>query len=230
MDYPNHYYYRHARYQPPTPARPGQAQILGAAILLALFTLIACSLMMGWGWVAGLDDAIRTPIYSLQNVLVGWLFNALCFLGDTKVVIVLSAGVCVALAVVRSWKRLGFFAGTMIIGEGLLYLLKAAFDRMRPIGHNLVALPDTASFPSGHTFGSCLFFVLVALMLGAYLKRQGYSLGLSRLPLIVAAVITFLIGFARIYLGVHWPTDVLAAWLLAAALICLAQGWMREES
>lgn len=92
-------------------------------------------------------------------------------------------------------------------------LLKQSFDRPRPslVAH-LVEV-ETSSFPSGHAMLSAVGFLTLGVLLagGADRRRErGYILG-------AAVALTLLIGCSRVYLGVHWPSDVLAGWCLGAA-------------
>ena len=120
----------------------------------------------------------------------------------------------------RKW-HLGIYVATAVI-TGLLAssLLKAGFDRPRPdlVEHGHVVY--TASFPSGHSMlAAVTFLTLGALVAGAQKDR---SLRLYILSL--AAILTIAVGVSRVYLGVHWPTDVLGGWAAGTgwALTCWA--------
>jgi undecaprenyl-diphosphatase len=108
------------------------------------------------------------------------------------------------------------------VGGGMLVstLTKLGFDRPRPdlVPHATVVY--TASFPSGHAMMAAVTY----LTLGALLARVQPRLRLKLYLIGLAATLTVLIGFSRVYLGVHWPTDVLAGWMLGAAwaLACWA--------
>jgi undecaprenyl-diphosphatase len=101
------------------------------------------------------------------------------------------------------------FAGGMVLNS----VLKLGFNRPRP---DLVAhLVDTytASFPSGHAMLSAVCYLTLGTLLAGVAPRRrdkAYILG-------TATALMVLVGFSRIYLGVHWPTDVLAGWSLGAA-------------
>jgi len=99
--------------------------------------------------------------------------------------------------------------GVMILSS----LLKLGIARARPdlVPHGDIVF--TGSFPSGHSMLSAVVY----LTLGALLARFAARRRLKAYPLLVAIVLTLLIGSSRVYLGVHWPTDVLAGWCIGAA-------------
>ena len=102
-------------------------------------------------------------------------------------------------------------------GTALSSLLKLGFDRPRPdvVPHAMRVY--TASFPSAHAMMSAITY----LTLGALLARIHATLRVKLFFLILAVVLTLMIGLSRLYLGVHWPSDVLAGWCVGAAWACL---------
>lgn len=97
-------------------------------------------------------------------------------------------------------------------------LLKWLFSRPRPDLVPHAAIVYTHSFPSGHAMLSAVVY----LTLAALLARTQTGVRAKRNLMVVAAFLTVLIGFNRIYLGVHWPTDVLGGWVMGSswALFC----------
>lgn len=114
-------------------------------------------------------------------------------------------------------------------GGGLLNrLLKATFERVRPVHDHGFAVADGFSFPSGHTSGAVVVYGMLAYLLLRQLAPRWH------LPVAVAtAALVFTIGFSRVMLQVHWASDVLAgfasgtAWLLTCVLVT---EWLRRPA
>jgi undecaprenyl-diphosphatase len=116
------------------------------------------------------------------------------------------------------------------VGGGLLLstLLKHAFDRPRPdlVPHG--SLVYTSSFPSGHSMMAAVTY----LTLAALLMRTVAGRRVKMYLLVLALLLMVCVGISRVYLGVHWPTDVLAGWTVGAAwaIICwLAARWLQRR-
>ncbi len=106
--------------------------------------------------------------------------------------------------------------------------LKSLFARPRPdlVPHGSIVY--SASFPSGHSMMAAATF----LTLGGLLARVQPSVRMKAYILMLAMILTFLVGVSRVYLGVHWPTDVLAGWTLGAvwAVFCwLIARWLQRQ-
>jgi undecaprenyl-diphosphatase len=104
-------------------------------------------------------------------------------------------------------------------GQALSTLFKRGFDRPRPdlVPHDAVVY--TASFPSGHSMMAAVTYLALAVLLARVQPRRAQKVYL----LALAALVTVAVGVSRVYLGVHWPSDVLAGWTAGAgwALLCL---------
>jgi undecaprenyl-diphosphatase len=109
-------------------------------------------------------------------------------------------------------------------GQLISTLLKLAFDRARPdlVPHGSVVY--TTSFPSGHSMMAAVTY----LTLGAMLARVHAPIRIKLYLLTLAVVLTVLVGVSRVYLGVHWPSDVAAGWAVGAAWALLCSLVMRK--
>lgn len=122
-------------------------------------------------------------------------------------------------AVAGGFLLMGRVRGTLYlaaaVGGGLLIssVAKAAFDRPRPDLVPYGSFVHTASFPSGHSMMAAVVYLSLGVLVARVLPRRR----LKVYVLSVAVLATVLVGVSRIYLGVHWPTDVLAGWLAGAA-------------
>jgi undecaprenyl-diphosphatase len=211
------------------------AIFLGIALPVLAFVEIADEVTEGEGEVRWFDDgllyALRTsdladPIGPRWFELSVVDISALGGFAVLALVTLLAAGYLLAL---KRWPdALMLFVATLG-GTALSEGLKMGFNRSRPdlVAH--VVETTSMSFPSGHAMLSAVTYLTLGALLARTQERRnlrGYILG-------AAILITLMIGMSRIYLGVHWPTDVLAGWCLGAAwaLICwVAATWLTSRN
>jgi undecaprenyl-diphosphatase len=214
---------------------PSQRAFLFESPALVLM-LVAAAALWGFAELAGevrtgsteaLDSrillAFRNPADPMQPFGPPWLaemmrdFTALGGVGVLTLLTAAAAGY--AFLAGKSHAALAIL-GAVIGGIVISTLIKMGFDRPRPdlVPHG--ALVSTASFPSGHSMMSATVY----LTLGALSMRLRPERWLKIYVLILAVLLTVLVGVSRVYLGVHWPTDVLAGWTVGAAwaLLCWA--------
>ncbi|EAR23240.1 phosphatase PAP2 family protein [Nitrococcus mobilis] len=172
----------------------GDTHRLDEAILLALRNPADRSDPLGPAWV---EEAVRDV-----TALGGIPMVTLIILGATGYLL-LSQRFRTALFI------------TVAVPGGLLVsnLLKTSFERPRPDLVPTEVSVYTASFPSGHSMMAAVTY----LTLAALLARIEPEWRLKLYLLLVAALVTVLVGISRVYLGIHWPTDVLAGWTAGAA-------------
>jgi undecaprenyl-diphosphatase len=141
----------------------------------------------------------------------------------------LASGIAVGfLCLQRRFRAAGFLIVSLGSGLMLSYLLKNFFLRERPIVVPRLTHFDPGSFPSGHSMGAALVY----LTLGGILSRQTRRLLKKAYFLSIALALSVLVGISRIYLGVHFPSDVLAGWAVGSlwSAICTQTArWLQRE-
>lgn len=125
-------------------------------------------------------------------------------------IVIFAAGYLLA---IRKYTTAAFVIAASAGGAIFGGLLKAFFDRSRPdIVAHLVEV-NSASFPSGHAMHSAIIYLTLGALLAGTQKDRGVKIYLIG----AAILLTLAIGFSRVYLGVHWPSDVIAGWSIGAA-------------
>lgn len=197
--------------------------VLLVALALLGFLSVADEVMEGES--KAFDEAVllalRVPGDSHDPLGPGWLEEAardVTALGGTTLVTFFTLAV-IGFLVMDGRPRM---AGLVVVsvGGGMLLstLLKLGFARPRPdlVPHAVEVY--TASFPSGHATAAAVAYLTLGGLLSWSQKRQRVKIYV----LTLAVVMTAMVGASRVYLGVHWPTDVLAGWCIGAAW---ALGW-----
>lgn len=210
--------------------------------------LVALILIAGGIWIfLGLADAVtegattkmderilllmRNPADQADPIGPPWVqemgrdFTAL---GGTGILVLITLMVSGYLVLMRKFHVLVLLLVALGGAWVASLLLKSGFNRPRPdlVPHGAVVY--NASFPSGHAMLSAAFY----LTLGALVARLHPRPRVKGYVLAMALLITLIVGVSRVYLGVHWPSDVLAGWTLGAvwALICwLVARWLQRR-
>lgn len=193
----------------PAPTRrtiPWRGLTLFAIAALATFVFVAIADELREGEIDALDTRIALAVHSIQTPVLDYVMIAFTKLG-TGIVL----GIAIAGTGAWAWKRGRRGYAIVLVANSVVAvivnpLLKQIFSRARPTLFEVIARPDTYSFPSGHSMSAMSIFGAIAAI----------AIGLrpsARLPIVIAAtVVIACIGLSRVYLGVHWPMDVLAGW------------------
>jgi len=116
-----------------------------------------------------------------------------------------------------AWRRCWRQAGTVVmaaLGAAVMVsVMKPVLDRARPSPVHQLVVETNASLPSGHALGSIVVLGILTVVGFGVVRRLVIKAALVA----IIAVVIVAVGFSRLYLGVHWPTDVLTGWLLGAA-------------
>jgi undecaprenyl-diphosphatase len=134
-------------------------------------------------------------------------------LGGVTVLTLVTLAVCGFLALVRHFRSLLLVLGSTVGGAVLNSTLKALFARPRPVVVPHLAEAYAPSFPSGHAMLSAIVYLTLGALLAQLTERRwlkAYVLG-------VAVLLSFLVGLSRVFLGVHYLTDVLGGWMAGLA-------------
>lgn len=197
--------------------------LLAAASALFAFAVIAEDVLEGetHGFDERLLRAFRNPNDLADPIGPPWfeiMMRDITSLGSTTVLTIVTLAAVFYLIMDGKRASAALVAIAVSGGALLTYVLKFGFERPRPdlVAH-LVEV-STLSFPSGHAMGSAVTY----LTLGALLARTQPRRRIKIYVLTVAVLLTLMVGISRVYLGVHWPTDVLAGWCAGSAwaLIC----------
>jgi undecaprenyl-diphosphatase len=218
--------------------RSSLAQLLGLlrrwdlAMLVAMLTIVAGV----WTFVV-VADLVRTgdtqafderilrdlrrsddPALPIGPVWLREVGRDVSALGSITGLTLLTVAVLGYLLLARSYHAAGFVAVAISGGWLLSSLLKSMFERARPSVVPHLDIVHSSSFPSGHSMLSAVVF----LTLGSLLARLTASYYLKVYFVSVAFILSGLVGISRVYLGVHYPTDVLAGWTagLVWAILC----------
>lgn len=213
------------------------------SLVLLVMLLVAVSL---WTFAEIADEVLEDETYALDQAVLlalrtpgdpsnpwgpAWL-EELCLdftaLGSGWVLTFLTLAVA-GFLLLQYQRRIAVLVVIATGGAMLLsFTLKRGFDRPRPdlVSHSVMV--QSPSFPSGHAVVSAAVY----LTLGALLARVQPQKRLKLYILMLAVCVAIIVGFSRVYLGVHWPTDVLAGWAVGAAwaLFCwLVAFWLQQR-
>ncbi|MGX2998604.1 phosphatase PAP2 family protein [Streptomyces sp. JNUCC 64] len=208
---------------PSPPSSAGSRAPRAALVLAGLSALLLALVAARWGplldadaWVSRTTHrwAVADPGLTHANrVLSDWFW-------DPWTMRLLLAVVVGWLVWHRDHRFAGWLVGACVLGVALQQTLKAAVGRDRPRWPDPVDSAHYAAFPSGHAMTATVVCGLVLWTL----YRHGAARPLRRAALAVAAVSVLGVGLTRIWLGVHWPSDVVEGWLLGALTVVVAVG------
>lgn len=215
VDEPTEARRRRLRFKPTPPASMQHAVAsLGVSTVAGATFLWLASQVMTSERIVALDAAAFEIALSLHASWLTTFMTWITRIGNSSVLAVLTILVGVWLARIGSRRRLIAFAATMVLGGLLNVLLKSSAQRPRPGVFEHLVRASGYSFPSGHSMGSMLFFGSLAYVLAVTLEAHHIWRAAAVVACLLCAVA---IGFSRVYLGVHYFSDVVGGF---AAGIC----------
>ena len=187
----------------------GRRQTTLLAAGLCLLPLLA--LLLGWQALHNLDEGLMMVVQTHRQAGMDLVMVLVTRLGDFRTQLVAGTLLVGLLALTRQW-RAGVFAISVLLGTALCNVgLKWLLARARP--EVLLEPLATFSLPSGHTSAAFAFFLTLGILAG-----RGQPVRWRLTWLLLVSLPAMAIAFSRVYLGVHWPTDILAGALLAGTL------------
>ena len=200
---------------PDTPPTAATDAVFGLASIVGLSVAVVALFLFGWlademleGSTMAFDMRVRAATHALATPGLTHALRLVSRLGGPSVLAVLGV-ILAAVFVGHRWWRGAIVLFVAMAGASVLdTTLKLAFHRARPTPYFGYGLPESYSFPSGHALFSFCFFTAGAALLAPRLQHPV----LRWLVWAVAAALILAIGFSRIYLRVHYPSDVLAGY------------------
>jgi undecaprenyl-diphosphatase len=187
---------------------------MAAALALTFLFLLQARWVLA-GQSMGFDLGVRDAVHRWASPLTTRMLLGITTLGSGWVLVPLGALIVWQLAAGGRLRQGIEFAAAGLSADVTSQLLKLAFQRPRPAVFFGLPPSETYSFPSGHSFVGCFFYGLLGVVLiGRYPRsRIGIAAG--------ALAIALVIGFSRVYLGYHYPSDVLGGWTCALVWLVL---------
>jgi undecaprenyl-diphosphatase len=195
-------------------------------ICLLFFILIAW--MIGANRISSFDTKVIAAVQGLETPFLTHVMKFFTFIGSTPLVITISIVILFSLyKVLHHRSEITLFV-VLLVGSAILNtLLKLAFHRQRPTLHRLIE-ETSYSFPSGHSMGAFSLYAGLAFLLWRHLPTQT-----ARYTVIAVSIFMILaIGISRIYLGVHFPSDVIGAYCASGCWFALSVWyfqWYKEN-
>lgn len=193
-----------------------------AALAVALALIVAIALLQRWGMVTGLNRGLMTAAGQVRDTGAGAIVTSVMRMassvGGTGGRLVLMAIAIIWLLVDRRGRDALWLVATVVGGTLLNLALKQLFAEPRPDLLPHLDIVHSYSFPSGHAAGNLIFFGALAM------------LARSRAGWVVATLCIVVIGVSRIWLGVHWPSDVVAGWIEGVGWLFFCAAWLNRPS
>ncbi len=214
---------------------PKRTAILETAILLSLAAAVLALFLFVWvaetfsnPQTQAFDRSVRISIHQHASARITQAMVVFSRLGEPGVAI--GATLAITIFLLARWYRAALWITVSMVGAALLNAsLKLAFHRPRPPAF-FGPQPDTFSFPSGHALVCACFYGVLVGLIADRIRSLYWRVLIWVFGLIVIAGV----GLSRIYLGVHYPSDVIAGYLAAAgwvsSLIALDRLWLRRRT
>lgn len=201
--------------------------------LLSLIVFVIIAFFVVNGSFHSFDSSINSAMPGIQNSFLIYIAKVFHYLFSAEVLTIISILVVVWLFIIKSDKKdAKHFATVMIITAAIISILKMLFNVARPlnglIAERKVSIPflssENFSFPSGHAAASTVFFGLIIY----YILKHHESKNVKLATIIFSCLAIILVCLSRVYLNVHWASDVFGGFFLGLGIL-FASIWIFEK-
>lgn len=162
-----------------------------------------------------LDEMVRKWVYSIRNSFLSAFFVPVTYLGNWQTLMFLNI---ILIVIRKTRKNTGIPLALMSISSTILYkMVKNVIQRQRPDVTWHLINQGGFSFPSGHSMNCIVCYGMLIYLIRRNLKNRkaaGFITG-------VLSVLVFIIGISRLYVGVHFATDIIGGWSLGFSFLCV---------
>jgi undecaprenyl-diphosphatase len=197
--------------------------LIGSIVIIGLAIAAGALFLFAWladevleGDTKAFDETIRSFVHGFSGEMLTALMNFFSVLGSTLFLSIVFVFILI-IFIRNHWKRASALLTTTMAGAIILnFALKTSFARARPVPYFDTPLPASYSFPSGHALFAVCFYGALAWLFAARITNRWLQITVCA----SAILLVFLIGLSRVYLGVHYPSDVIAGY--AAAIVWIS--------
>lgn len=208
-----------------TDASPRPGTPLGVWALLCSLVFVVLAVLVSTDHTTAIDTREILAVRRLDRPIVTVIMLTATGIAGGWISVVLALILAALIGIESSRRDAVLYAVTCLTGELLHLGLKELVRHHRPIGISpKLTAAGGYSFPSGHTMLAVIIFGL-----GAWLATRRASRGVRVTALSLAAAVTLLVGLSRVYLGAHWPSDVVAALCAGTAWSVAAIAWRNRR-
>ena len=205
-------------------------EFLSLSLVIGLAAAVGALLFFAWltsevleGETTHFDTVTRDFVHQFATPTLTATMRGISFIGSSAFLTTATV-VMFIWFMSRHWRRDAYLFGITMLGAAILNTtLKLTFKRPRPVPFFDLLPPESFSFPSGHSLASFCFFGALATILAARIRNRAIHV----IVWSVSGMMVLLIGLSRVYLGVHYATDVVAGY--AAALIWIMAVSLAEQ-
>lgn len=179
------------------------------AAMIILLTFLTGAVLTSYGPILNTDAWFENLLFNVRNPSLLKVFDLVTYLGNTAVVAGIGGLIAISLWFSKTRRSYAIGLAAILAGAAVTgYVMKILVARARPGGLIPTAIETSFSFPSGHALASAALYGFIAFLLCKLYPEK-------KTVVVMTAIATVLIvGFSRLYLGVHFPSDVIAGYLL----------------